>query len=251
VQFDRSKKNPDVNLNKMLKLLESINSPVDIILLPEDWLGPAILSHQNYLSILKDLQYSLPSKDSLLISGAQYVHIENKTISTGAFICNKEIVFYDKHFPSYAIGERKFVMPGNKKPVINHRGVNMGSIICVDIFYPEIVRNMALRGAQIIFNPANIPAHRMDLWQHIGITRAAENTVFLVMANNSRTRYQDGREVMGRSFAAGPDGTFFQDFGCEPGVYYLEINLHMIDKVRERWKYLEDITRKNDLDQKK
>lgn len=242
VQFDRSSGKPEVNHRKMVDLLEGISSPAtDFILLPEDWLGPLIVKHEYYISVLNDLKNCLSSGNTLLAAGSQYVQYPDKTISMGAFINKREMIYYDKHFPSRAIGERNFITPGNRLPVVEHNGIKAGAVVCVDLFYPETVRRLAMKGAALIFNPASIPASRAELWQHIGITRAAENTVFLAMANNTNTCYPDRRKVMGRSFVAGPDGIFFKDFGSEPGVYFTEINPDIIVRTRKRWGYLEDI----------
>lgn len=240
VQFDRSTREPDINAHKMIQIIKEVKE-ADFILLPEDWLGPLVVDEDYHMSVIDQLQNSLPSEDTLLVSGAQYLRQPEVIISTGAFVTKKRTVFYDKIFPSHAIGERNFVTPGTKQPVFEHRGIIVSAVVCVDLFYPEIAREMALRGAQIIFNPANIPAGRMDLWQHIGITRAAENTVFLAMANNTRTSYPDGRRVAGGSFVAGPDGMFFSTAGNEPGLLNTVIDISMIERVRYRWKYLADI----------
>jgi len=242
IQFDRSSGNPEINLDKMANWLNEVSSEVDIILLPEAWLGPLVIGYDFHLSVLRTLQNLLPAENVLLVSGAQYVRqTASVVVSTGAFIKKKQIIHYDKHFPSHAIGERDFIAPGSRLPVVDSGEIKSGTVVCVDLFYPEICRRHALRGASIVFNPANIPAERMGLWHHIGITRAAENTVFLAMANNARTSYPDGREVAGRSFVAGPDGMFFRDLGQTPGIYYTTLNLSLIEQVRNRWKYLEDI----------
>ncbi|WP_027365983.1 carbon-nitrogen hydrolase family protein [Desulfotruncus alcoholivorax] len=243
VQFDRSNRKPDINAQKMIQILKEVKE-ADFILLPEDWLGPLVVDEDYHMSVIGLMQNSLPSENILLISGAQYVRQSEVIISTGAFVTKKRIAFYDKIFPSHAIGERHFVTPGTRQPVFEYRGIKVSAVVCVDLFYPEIVRKLALKGAQIIFNPANIPAGRMDLWQHIGITRAAENTVFLAMANNTRTSYPDGREVTGRSFVAGPDGLFFNDTDTEPGILRATLDISLIDQVRSRWKYLDDVSKK-------
>lgn len=242
VQFDRSDKRPEVNREKMTGWLKNIPPGTGIILLPEGWLGPRVIDRDDHTRLLQHLQNCLPPGDPLLISGGQYVRYpEGRVIATGALVNRKEIIYYDKRFPSGAIGERDFVAPGDRSPVVSHRGMRAAAVLCVDLFYPEITRNLALRGASLVLNPANIPAGRMDLWRHIGITRAAENTVFLAMANNTRTRYPDGREVAGGSFVAGPDGVFFHGCGSEPGIYPVELDLELVGRARLRWKYLDDV----------
>lgn len=164
-------------------------------------------------------------------------------IDRGFFISKHldEPVPYDKLFPSQAIRERDFIVPGHHLPVVEHNGVKVGAAVCVDFFYPELVRSLALRGASLVINPANIPTNRMPLWHRLGVTRASENTVFTAMANNTGTSYPDQRQITGDSFVAYPDGFQLFTFGTEPGTYYNRFDLSLIDQVRQRWPYLDDI----------
>lgn len=242
VQFDRSALATRENHRKMITLLQENTTPPDLWVLPEGWLGPEVIDHHTHRAILQELQGCLGTPTDLLVSGGQYVRQDDGgVVATGALVTPGDIVCYDKLFPSGAIGEREFIQPGHRSPVVPYRGLKVGAVLCVDLFYPEITRHLARQGAELVFNPANIPAGRMDLWQQIGITRAAENTIFLVMVNNTKTKYPDHRRVLGRSFVAGPDGNFFQDFGTKPGLYFSNLDLDLTAKARQRWKYLEDI----------
>ena len=149
--------------------------------------------------------------------------------------------FSDKLFPSMAVGERFFSDFGEISNVFNIEGINVGVVVCVDAMYPEIIRNLALKGAKIIFNPSNIPESRIELWKHIGVTRAAENTIFYVFVNNTYTTYPDGRTVLGKSFVASPNGEIIFQANSSENYFQVEIDLSLIDKVRERWPYLSDI----------
>ncbi|SHI35303.1 carbon-nitrogen hydrolase family protein [Desulfofundulus thermosubterraneus] len=263
VQFPRDRTDLDQNIAQMHKFLDEITADVDVVLLPEDWLGATVIDWDDYQEIIVKLFHGAilsrgksggyipdgphvvgsPSLTPVLVSGAQYVRAEGGIFSRG-MILGGELsapVFFEKQFPSQAIGERKYVKPGTLLPVIRHRGTPLGVVVCVDIMYPEIVRSLALRGALLILNPANIPAARMPLWQSVGITRACENTVFVVAANNTATSYPDGREVQGDSFVAYPDGYTLLSCGREPGVYYFDLDLSRVNKVRQRWPYLEDV----------
>jgi len=153
----------------------------------------------------------------------------------------KVIGFYDKRFPSRAFNERDFVSPGNVSPVFKVDDVKIGVIICVDALYPELARKLALNNARIIFNPSNIPGNRNELWKHLSVTRAAENTVFYVFVNNTNTLYPDGRMVKGHSIVVAPDGETILEADEEEKVFQSELDLSQIDKIRKRWRYLNDI----------
>jgi len=93
----------------------------------------------------------------------------------------------------------------------------------------------------VVLNPASIPADRAELWRALGLARAAENTIFLAMANNTATSYSDGRPVSGGSFVAWPYGNRLTDAGPAEGLHYFSLDLAEITRVRSRWPYLEDV----------
>lgn len=230
----------------MEEYLAEVPKDTEVILLPEAWMGSQVLTEEKYKELVFQLYKRLPQEGPLLIPGAQYVNMGSKVYSLGMALGGKlkEPLYYPKIFPSQAIGERAYVEPGNRLLVIEHQGSGIGILVCVDLFYPELARNLALRGALLILNPANIPEERMPLWHSLGLTRACENTVFLAMANNTYTYYPDGREVKGESFVAYPDGYTLLTCGKEPGVYTLDLDLSLIPRVRQRWPYLEDIRKR-------
>ncbi|HHW44765.1 MAG TPA: carbon-nitrogen hydrolase family protein [Desulfotomaculum sp.] len=245
VQFPRDTTNLNKNITLMQQYFSQITAGAEVILLPEDWLGATVIDWNDYRRIVTELFHTLKDSSSrpLLVSGAQYVRAEGNIYSRGVVLGGalSAPVAFEKHFPSRAIGERGYVKPGSLLPVVEHRGIALGMAVCVDIMYPELVRGLTLRGALLVLNPANIPATRMPMWQGIGIARACENTVFVATANNTATAYPDGREVLGESFVVYPDGYTLLACGREPGVFYFDLDLSRLDRVRRRWPYLEDV----------
>lgn len=240
IQFPKTS-DPNKNIKKACEYVSQVKN-ADIVLMPEDWIGTINITWQEFMKVSNELVNLLPEK-CLFVNGAGFVKVNQKQrISRGAFIYNRDkYILFEKQFPSYAIGEREYTEKGKILPVIEFKGIKIGSVICVDLFYPELVRDLALRGAEIILNPATIPDSRMRLWQKLGAVRAAENTVFIAMANTTLTTYPDGREVKGRSFIAWPDGYELQQCNDQPGVYYFKINTDIIKEIRQRWRYLDDI----------
>lgn len=239
VQFPRQARDRKSNAGRMAGYLAGC-APADIVLLPEDWMGPGVIDWPEYLSAVRKLAKALPA-GSLLVSGAQYTRTPEGVFSRGLFLGPAGEAVFEKRFPSRAVGERGFVRPGRFSPVLEHRGVKVGAAVCVDLMYPELVRHLALSGAQVILSPANIPADRLDLWRALGLVRAAENTVFVAVANNTATAYGDGRPVEGGSFVARPYGHGFASAGSGEGIHFFEIDPEEITAARKRWPYLDDI----------
>jgi len=244
VQFGRDRLDKSKNINRMLSILSEIRD-VDIVCLPEAWTGGVrlFLEEGECKSLLSSLCHIASENCYNLLTGGLFNCREGKIFDTCHVISRsgKVIGFYDKRFPSTAFNEREFVSPGRVSPVFKINNINIGVLICVDALYPELARCMALRGAYIIFNPSNIPKNRSELWKHVSVTRAAENTVFYVFVNNTNTEYPDGRPVRGHSVVAAPDGEVMLEAGEEEDVFRVELDLDQVEKIRRRWRYLDDI----------
>jgi predicted amidohydrolase len=228
----------------MLSILSEIKG-VDVVCLPEAWTGglDLLLEEEECKSLLSELCQIAAKNNYNLLTGGLFNRRKNKIFDTCHIISRdgRIIGFYDKRFPSTAFNEREFVSPGKTSPVFGVNNVNIGVLICVDAIYPELARSLALDNAHVIFNPSNIPENRSRLWKCISVTRAAENTVFYVFVNNTNTCYPDGRPVKGHSIAAAPDGEIILEAGEEENVFHIELDLDQIERVRRRWRYLDDI----------
>lgn len=242
VQFAR-KESFKENVERMQEILSKIKD-VELVCLPEAWVGRAlILESKDINVIISSLREIAKQNNTNIILGGFFTKRKTKIVSTCYLINSKgEIAgFTDKLFPSIAVGERTFSDFGDVLNTFTVNNIKFGVMICVDAMYPEIARKLSLNGAKIIFNPGNIPENRIRLWEHIGVTRAAENTVYYVFVNNTYTTYPDGRRVMGKSFVASPYGEIIFQANESEGVFQIHLNLSFIDRVRERWPYLSDI----------
>lgn len=64
-------------------------------------------------------------------------------------------------------------------------GVNIGIQICREVVFPEPWLHLKRQGAQIIFHINNAIKPYDQTWEHILITRAIENRVFVCSVNNA------------------------------------------------------------------
>ncbi len=87
--------------------------------------------------------------------------------------------------------EREVFDPGpGPFPVVEHRGVRVGVMICFDWRFPEAARTLALAGADVIAHPSNLV---MPHCQAAMVTRALENGVYTVTANRIGTEHRPPR----------------------------------------------------------
>ena len=68
----------------------------------------------------------------------------------------------------------KGIAPGDEYPVFQTRFGTIGMMVCYDVFFPEVARNLAMKGAEVIALP---------IWggnPRLAAARCAENGVYLV-----------------------------------------------------------------------
>ena len=104
--------------------------------------------------------------------------------------------------------EKLWFSPGNKAfEVWDIGSCRLGIMICFDWFFPESMRILALKGADIICHPANLV---LPFCQNSMATRCLENRVFAVTANRTGVEDRGGGKSLGftgMSQITGPDGT--------------------------------------------
>jgi predicted amidohydrolase len=103
--------------------------------------------------------------------------------------------------------EKRYFTPGDSGFLVWDTGVGrIGIMICFDWFFPESMRTLALRGAEIIGHPANLVLPYCPSAMPL---RCLENKVFAVTAN--RTGQEERKKDMplkfiGQSLIASPAG---------------------------------------------
>lgn len=107
-----------------------------------------------------------------------------------------------------------------------------GLCICFDIRFPELMRCMALRGAQAILIPAAFnmttgPAH----WELAFRQRAVDNQLFTLGCSPARDR--NGVYVpYGNSIVCSPWGEVLACAGAEEGILYADVDLRENERIR-------------------
>lgn len=102
--------------------------------------------------------------------------------------------------------ERHYFARGDEVEVFSTDLGRLGIQICYDLYFPEVARLAALRGAEVLCGLANIPL-RLD-WpdrlRQLACVRAYENMQHVVLVN--RVGSQHGYVYGGESVAASPPG---------------------------------------------
>jgi predicted amidohydrolase len=130
--------------------------------------------------------------------------------------------------------EKLWFQPGDLGFHVFDIGIcKIGVMICFDWFFPESMRTLALKGADVICHSANLV---LPFCQDAMITRCLENRVFAVTANRTGEEKRNGKRFCytGRSQITGPNANILYRAGAETE----EIGVAEIDVTLSRDKYL-------------
>lgn len=134
--------------------------------------------------------------------------------------------------------------PGDQAVLAQVDGVSLGMTICYDLRFPDLYQRLALSGAQIItvpsaFSPVTGAAH----WEVLLRARAIETGCFILAPaqTGTHTHTKRPRKTWGHTMVVSPWGEVLADFGIEPGVTVVEIDLADVETARARMPSLSHI----------
>ena len=105
----------------------------------------------------------------------------------------------------------------------------VGIEICYDIQHPEATRELALGGAEIVFNPYCTGDFSRPLLVHLYQTRALENRLFIIRVNYGAPR------GTGTSSILDFEGSTQDELDHAESVLVGDLNLTALRKVRADW----------------
>lgn len=132
--------------------------------------------------------------------------------------------------------ESATVLAGVRVPPIHPSKAlgNLGLSVCYDVRFPELYRQMAQLGAEVLFVPAAFTAYTgKDHWQILLQARAIENTCY-VIAPAQTGRHNSLRQSHGHAMIIDPWGVILADAGEDPGVAIAEIGPARLEQVRRQ-----------------
>jgi predicted amidohydrolase len=134
--------------------------------------------------------------------------------------------------------ESKIFTPGAESSIINIEGIKVAIVICYELEFPELIRQLALDGVQLIITPTGQSSHWPAAARYTCRSRAFENGIFVVYANSTGTL--NGINFMGESKIIGPDGLDIINAKKGEKVIVGEINTNEITLIQNKLPYLDD-----------
>lgn len=151
---------------------------------------------------------------------------------------------YDKiHLFDARIGGQSFEassveQSGTAPLIVEVDGAAVGVTICYDVRFPELYRNLALAGAEVLLVPSAFTrttgaAH----WEVLLRARAIESAAYVVASAtvHGGDDADDAFETYGHAMVVGPWGEVLADLGdSRYSVQVLELDLEEVTAVRDR-----------------
>jgi predicted amidohydrolase len=136
--------------------------------------------------------------------------------------------------------ERELFVAGDQPSAIAEvRGWRIGFSICYDTEYPETLRDLAMRGADLVLAPAAVGREFALVGEAIIRVRAAENGVWLAFAN--RSGEESGYQFDGQSAIVGPDGVVRARAMDDEVLLITMLDHAAITAARDETPYLHDM----------
>lgn len=237
LNFDIKWKDKLANFQAIEDFFEGVSS--DIFLLPEMFstgfsMEPDEIADRNGETLIWMKNFAL--KKNAAVCGSASVE-ENGKFYNRMFFVKPDGTYetYDKrHLFSFS-GEDKVYTPGNKRIVIEYKGVKILLQVCYDLRFPVFARN---RGDyDLALYVANWPDKRVEAWEHLLKARAIENQAYVFGLNRigvdgNNLNYKESSHCF---FADGSEVSV-----KEGNIISTEIDLEKVKDFRSHFTFLND-----------
>ena len=198
------------SLNLLENTLKEFEGLHDVVMaFPERWISDVInKDDENFSFILEKLLRISRDNNLCIVPGSFLIESEGKVTNSSPFILNGKIMGWQEKISPF-LNEKLKVSGGKEINVFQYNDIKIGIAICYDIDFPYYSRILALRGCDLIINPALIAENFHDMWHLYVKTRSLENRVGVVSVNSSSDFF------MGESISSFP---FPYKFGAKLSI---------------------------------
>jgi predicted amidohydrolase len=262
IQFTAIDDHNESNLASMRRLLDVAGRRgSDLAVLPEAMTGCGASHPTAYQRIAEpipgpttDMLCAKAREHGMYITGSMFEQSEDgKIYNTAPLISpageivgcyRKTHLFSPGSGPDIAHGlsEAQKITPGDSLHVFDIGKCRLGIAICADLRFHEVIRELALQGAEVIALPTAFPNPRLDHWEFTLRTRATDNQLFIAATGMYGQEPVSGARFVGRSMVVDPWGVVLACASDGEVCATTEIDLGDVQKVRE-WYPLGDLRR--------
>lgn len=213
-------------------MLEASEQEADVLCLPETVLTNGVpeghMHPEEYPGKWTEYFKAAAKEHSLHVIAPYFVRTPFGMFNQATVIDDKGEIrgFYQKLQPTG--WEAQFVTPGEALPVIELEFGKIVVMICMDIYFPEIARIYAMKGAEILFWPTTTHGPSQSGLEAQLRTRAMDNSLYIVESNLSgHPPYAPyaGRFYPGNARIVDHNGDIIAQTGRRPGLAIANVDL--------------------------
>ncbi len=142
--------------------------------------------------------------------------------------------------PLDPVNENRYLTPGSSLEAVQLGDMKWGFMICYDLRFPEISRQLIMKGAEALVVCSAWPFPREFHWQTLTEARAIENQCYVIAANRIGT---DGPLTFcGSSRIINPDGTIAASASQnQEELIVADVSRERVSSLRTSLPFLEDL----------
>ena len=222
-QFDVVQRDKFSNLDNVSIMLSS--KSFDIVVLPELFnTGYLFNTKYDLISLAEKIPEGESTQELIQVSRRTGGYIVgtipeqdgNKIYNTAILVGPEGLIGTHRkiHLSNY---EKNIFAEGNNIEVFSINDFKVGIATCFEIFFPELIRILVRKGAQILCHPANFGG---KLSLEIIKTRAVENKIYTITANRIGTEkhFKTIAEFRGESRIISPNGVIIAESSKEEDI---------------------------------
>jgi omega-amidase len=239
--FEATLSRAEIMINKALKQRKKPN----VLVLPEMWTSGT--DHKcdhsgkkhNGLSAVDKLRDIAARNSVNIVAGSVIESRGDKDVFNTAYIIDRQgsiIAGYDQVHRER--NKRPTITPGSNAVTFDIDGICCGIILGYDLRFPEFVRQLALKGAKVLFVPGMWSGPREIHWKLLNIVRAIENQFFVVAVNGAGKT--GDVTYPGMSMVVDPWGEILIEGDDTPDILTTVIDIGLVDRARAQNPVLSD-----------
>ena len=257
----RATRDVDANVRIALDLIDQAAAEgIDLILLPENGLMLGTNAEMRERAFSEDspeidqIRRAARAAGAVVVVGGLKNRVANGIVNSALVIDSQGGVIgrYDKaHLFDAQINGQSFEAStvesaGDSMVLLDVKGVLIGLTICYDVRFPELYRQLAIAGAQVILVPSAFTfvtgsAH----WHTLLRSRAIENAAYVVASATIRSVAAgdvDAFETYGHALVVDPWGEVVVDLGeAQQAFAVVDLDLSIVDRTREKLPVLRQV----------
>ena len=245
-------------VEKMMRFLDVAGSRGSgLVVLPEVWTGLGYSSKTAHRDIAEEIPGPVSrllaekaKRYGMMIIGSMYEKLGERYYNSSPVIAPdgrilgkywKTHLFDAPNRSDIAPGIRESdrVSAGGELPVYDAAFGRVGVSVCSDLRFPEVYRELALKGADLIVCASAFLSPRFDHWEFFLRARATENQCWVVASGQVGVEPKSGTAYVGRSMVVDPWGVIVASAPDIECCLTTEIDFGYTEVVKHRYPLME------------